>query len=494
MSILRFVLTALLSLSTAHAQTLRTSYTPTANFAYQLDCISGQIRSCEGKADYTKLWTDTFNVNPATNEDVKRWVALRARYEQLTANNDGRGGAWPFDGIHLPHRVLRAGLTASDLKDYQSRLALVLPDVDTREAQRIVETLYAPFAKWWAAHAETVGKPKADTMAASLQSPPIVREVRATFDTLGKPEAARVDAVVHLMLRPGLVPLEGTSGQNLGIDSVAELELTDRPEDRVPVIIHEYAHFVFGALPREKGLALRADIIKAGGAAGGALWGLFNEAQASALGNGRTTRALMSEARFNRYFGIEGSFYADNAVDAVGKALLPLFDEMVAKGESVFAPTFAAQYAKAVRDKMGNALLQPGAFTKEMALFASNALNGALPNEVVRITRTGSMWSHIAACCDDKMRDTFNKERDKTRLIILTPEELTQASHIPTALRVKLNTETEKSKDALLLGVDFPPDESAVIVVLGRDLAGITRALENLMKQATLSARVWAVN
>jgi hypothetical protein len=185
--------------------------------------------------------------------------------------------------------------------------------------------------------------------------------------------------------------------------------------------------------------------------------------------------------------------YAGNTIDAAGKALLPLFDEMIAKGDSVFAPTFPARYVKAMRNKMGDALMLPSAFTKEMALFATHAFDGALANEVVRITRTGSMWSHLGPCCDERKRLTFANERDKTRLIILTPDEVAQATFLPSALQTKLKAAPEASKPSVALAVDFPPDESAVIVVLARDPADITRAREGLMKQPTLSARVWMV-
>jgi hypothetical protein len=121
----------------------------------------------------------------------------------------------------------------------------------------------------------------------------------------------------------------------MGIESFAEFLANDLESDRLPVILHEYAHFMFSTIPKEKGLQLKASVIKAGGVFGGTLWGLLNEAQASALGNGRVARSYMSAERFGKYEAANGSFYANNLIDGAGKALLPVFDEMLANRKSI---------------------------------------------------------------------------------------------------------------------------------------------------------------
>jgi hypothetical protein len=60
-----------------HDQTLRASFTPVANFAYQLDCVSNVQQSCAGRADYIKLWREALKIDSESSPEIKRWVAVR---------------------------------------------------------------------------------------------------------------------------------------------------------------------------------------------------------------------------------------------------------------------------------------------------------------------------------------------------------------------------------------------------------------------------------
>ena len=113
-------------MQTVHAQTLRAEFLPLANFAYQLDCVSGarSQRSCAGTQDFRALWKREFAVDTSTSPDVKRWAALRKEYSSLTSGDGPVDPTWLYGQINFDDRILIAAFAAKDLADYRSRLTL----------------------------------------------------------------------------------------------------------------------------------------------------------------------------------------------------------------------------------------------------------------------------------------------------------------------------------------------------------------------------------
>ena len=288
---------------TAHAQSLRAEFSPLANFAYQLDCVSGTIRQrgCAGADDFRALWKHDFGIDTATSPEVKRWAALRKDYAEISPDNRHSDAQWPHDGMSFSNRILIAAFAARDTSDYHSRLVLLLPDRLVQEANIIVQSLYPPFGKWWKATGASVGKPAADAMISALEAPAIKQQVVELFSFYGAPKAALPAHTAQLMLRPGLADKSLTSGSNFGSTSIVEFFAETKSCDQTPVIVHEYAHYVFGATPRTQALALSDAVKKAGSEIGMPMWGLLDEALATAIGNGRVSRTLMSEARYAEF-------------------------------------------------------------------------------------------------------------------------------------------------------------------------------------------------
>ncbi len=110
----RLIVTAFIVIAaSAHAQTLVARYTPIANFAYQLDCVAGLLHSCAGRGDYEKLWRETFNIDPAKSNEVKRWRELRRAHERLVMpSNPNPEPGWAFNSVSPAQRALAAGLGA----------------------------------------------------------------------------------------------------------------------------------------------------------------------------------------------------------------------------------------------------------------------------------------------------------------------------------------------------------------------------------------------
>lgn len=129
---------------------LTARYTPIANFAYQLDCVSGVLGHCVGRNDYTKLWLDSLGIDASSSPEVSRWRAIRQEHRRMAMPGySAVQPGWSYAALDPDSRVLAAGFGAKDLGDYKSRLALLMHDALSAEAAQIVDRLYGPFRRWW---------------------------------------------------------------------------------------------------------------------------------------------------------------------------------------------------------------------------------------------------------------------------------------------------------------------------------------------------------
>lgn len=325
---IRLLLTLCCAFAMTHAgaQSLRATFTPLANFAYQLDCVSGVARFCAGADDYRALWKQEFGIDTSSSPHVQKWAQLRKEFSLQVQSSGEDSSPIPGSRLDLNKRVLIAAFAANDEADYRSRLALLLPDTLSTQSDKVIRALYPPFLNWWQTVGYAQGKPTADKLSNAIDTPTIQTHVTEIVKIFGAPSAAQAGATVHLMYRPGLVETQNTSGESLGRESVAEFFSSGDPSRATPVMLHEYAHFVFASSEVLRAAALKEGIVKAGGDTGLPIWALFDEAIATALGNGRVHRSLVTAESFAAYAAKTDSFYAVPDIDAAAKAILPLVD------------------------------------------------------------------------------------------------------------------------------------------------------------------------
>ena len=422
--LLRYVVSSLLLLAISqatHAQSLRAEFSPLANFAYQLDCVSGarSQNRCAGANDFRALWKREFSIDTAAAPAVKQWEKLRKEYAAMTSGEVPSDPGWLYGEINFDDRILIAAFAAKDAADYRSRLALLLPDHLAPEASAIVRSLYPTFEKWWKSKGAALGKRASQSMIIALQTPLIKQQVSELFAFYGSPAAGLAPHTVYLMVRPGIVDKGASSGGNFGATSIAEFFVNTDSNEQTPVIVHEYAHYVFAVIPKDQGLALRSKVIKAGGDVGLPAWALLNEALATAIGNGRVSRGLLAPEAYEKFAAKALSFYGVDNIDLSGKAVLPLVDAFIASKRSIFDATFPDAYAKALRDKMAIALNTPATFLNEYSFVVDNALGdgaeGGAPfaSEFKSTSRNMS----VTTCCDGDFRQALQKAANGTSVI-----------------------------------------------------------------------------
>ncbi len=497
----RIALTLFSIFTTDHvgAQTLRATFSPLANFAYQLDCVAGVSRSCAGADDYRLLWKQTFGIDPATSPDVLLWAQLRKEFSRQVQSSGEDPSPIPGSRLDLNKRILIAAFAAKDEADYRSRLALLLPDTLSTKSDQVIRSLYPPFLKWWQSTGYAAGKLNADKLINAVDTPLIQSHVTDIVKIFGTPPAAQAVATVHLMYRPGLVESQNTSGESLGRESVAEFFSSGDPSRAMPVMLHEYAHFVFSSSDVPRAASFRDGIAKSGGDTGLPMWDLFNEAVATALGNGRVHRALVSKESFAAYAAKGDSFYAVPDIDAAAKAILPLVDATIAAGGTVFDDAFAKGYVQAVRERLGDALATPATFMRNYTLIVDSALGSGPQGGApwAKQFSSSGRWMYVMDCCDDKFADAVKTNVGrKMTVVALTPV------HLPSLLNTldlsPVNREaldkalgSADARGAVLVSRDGITPPSIVVVV--NDAAAFERAAAQVAAMPALKAAVFSV-
>ena len=502
-SLLRRVVSLLLLLAiaqTANAQTLRAEFSPLANFAYQLDCVSGarSQHRCAGADDFRALWRRDLGIDTSALPALKQWAKLRKEYAAMTSGEVASDPGWLYGEINFDDRILIAAFAAKDAADYRSRLTLLLPDHLAPEASTIVLSLYPTFEKWWNSKGAALGKPASQSMITALQTPSIKRQVNELFVFYGSPPAALAPHTVYLMVRPGLAAKGLSSGGNFGATSLVEFFARTESREQTPVIVHEYSHYVFGVTPKDKGLALRSNIIKAAGDLGLPAWALLNEAFATAIGNGRVSRSLLEPAAYEKFAAKDLSFYYVENIDLGGKAVLPLVDAFVASKRTIFDATFPDAYAQALREKMAAALNTPATFMNEYSLVVDSTLGegpeGGVPfaSEFQSTSRNMS----VTRCCDGDFRQAIQKAANGTGVIAVASSNFDKLANV-----LRLSDDKQAALDAArrepgavgALLVSRETGSPPLILTVVNDSAALSRAAKLLAAMPALKAGVVSV-
>lgn len=463
-------------------------YAPIANFAYQLDCVSGVLRHCVGRADYAKLWFDALGVDANLSPDVVRWRELRAEHRRMTQPSASLVvPGWPYATIDPDSRVLAAGLGSRDMEDYQSRLALLMHDTISAEASEIVERLYRPFIHWWQAEQDAPGAGAAKVIASRILMPDVQQELASVRAIYGNPRGAERTAVVHLMFRPGIVDGDSLGGQNSGLESFAEFFPKEDGDQRVPVIVHEYAHFVYGSTPVPQAGRLRESIIKSGGDVGGPAWGLLNEALATALGNGRMQRRLMSSDRFSDFVEEPRSFYADEFVDRAGKALLPLVDQMAIDGSSIHDDDFANRFVESLRREFGSELNSPAMHLGDVVVTIDSSLSAdGMLDAFGRQIASYSRWDYRERCCTDRFLRSLTAHPGVTRVALIRSSSIHDFHILPERLRRALDAVVSSSGGAVYVRREEGTPPLIVVAVDEDDVAFAEAAFKAIASSKAL--------
>ena len=326
------------------------------NLVYQLECLpSGADCPFQG------LWKERLGWTTADDQALERRRAIKERYSGFI-DVDERFDDAPlmFDAprmIELSKKLLLAAAGAPDIPAYRARLELVVAPADAAELAAIAERFLPRFRRFFSG-----AQPRLRGVARALG--PYFADARVRGLVARALAFYEVPATAPRRLQIQLIALPaGWTGPTRGeqIELLSTVEIKDGPGSpaaaevatRGSITLHEMFHYCYASVEGERARALAAAFAAADDPGSPAAYSLLNEGVATALGVlARTT-----------YLGTrpsdDGPWYRDAAIDTVAKAVLPLLEERLTSGQSLYQPGFVPEYLRRVRSAMGRQLERP---------------------------------------------------------------------------------------------------------------------------------------
>lgn len=341
------------------------------NLVYALDCLSGVVPSCS-RAAYEKVWNEQFLKTDADRGMLASWLKLHRKYNgsvefaHPTPLPLGQRAMYSVGA-----RLRLAGLLANSVENFVARVdVLTLPE-DRAALSAVVRHFEPRFRAWWAPRSRT-GQAFVLELKRLLGQP----EVVALFSAFREFYSAKVPT--DLPLRFVVLDRPEGGGATFGeqIDGVSLLEVLpgQHANTRLDVAIHELCHFFFYTTPPEVMSAVQRRFLdsKVPGAVAG--YRLFDEAVATALGNGLAQR-LVNRPEFDQRLARARGFYNDADLDRAAKALLPWVETRVTEGRGLADATFVDGYLDVLQHEFGAELTAPRLAFFDLLLFEDEALD-----------------------------------------------------------------------------------------------------------------------
>ena len=367
----------------------RTRVDPLANLIHQLDCMAGRI-ACTRDA-YTELWRGPLHWDGTDEARLAEWRALQLRYRasmdlpvdmprlEYPLNTPAASGR-----LDLPAKLRLAGV-AGDSAAYDAALRMVMSARDAAAVHAIIAHFRPRFERWWQDTASVQLAVAANALSPILQSTAMRDVINRSARFYDAQLPAQTDLTINLIFLPG--QRRGATATQVEDQSIVEVPVNDSPANRIGVIVHEIAHYLYG----EAGAARHATLANELSATpdGAAAYNVLNEAVATAIGNGIVERMHVDSARFAGYSARPRSFYNDKYIDAVAKAIMPLVERSLADGTSLFSSSFGREYLAVVGRTVPHAAADPLIALKHVALYAASDSLDAAYDTIVRAVRPG---------------------------------------------------------------------------------------------------------
>jgi len=336
---------------------LRTS--EIGNLVYQLDCMAERAH-CTSSV-FVDLWK-RLGWTKQDDDALQQWRTLTGRYVQ-SVNLDGSRQehllALPDQArtLDLADKLRLAALGAGDLAQYHNRLELVAQPVDADKLAHIVERFLPRFHTFWLSRHGKLIKQGRD-LGALLRR----RDLLDLCDRAARLYAADIRSPYTIQVNLIALPRNNThhsNGNQIERQAVIETEEGERPATRVGVILHEFFHHLYELSTTDARDRLIERFASSADPAALTTYGLLNESVAAALGNGIVERMVQPAGQYEQYLKRERSFYDDDAIDRVAKAILPALEDRLAHGRTLYDEDFVPEYIRLARVGLGKLVNRP---------------------------------------------------------------------------------------------------------------------------------------
>jgi len=303
---------------------------PLGNLIYQLDCITqAAIFTCS-QSDYIELWHSELKPAEADEKMLLRWKNSRKKLNQSIEYDEPdevqllTSANFPINankGINVLDQVRMMAFAANNLDNYKKMMRFWVPINQLNEELTVLNYFWPRFQAWFNQQQPELDKfvIDAETLVKEHDVDDLLTAMR-TFYQSDLPED--LELPVYLVAHPK--QKAGTNGLVYNENSLIEVLKGEQAKSRLAVVIHEIAHFYHERASIENHLKHMQKFLSKESQTGKIGYYLFNEAIATAIGNGLFEQRMQSAENFKKYQDAPLSFYNNQGIDMAAKSALNL--------------------------------------------------------------------------------------------------------------------------------------------------------------------------
>lgn len=459
------------------------------NLIHHLDCLSDQA-TCT-KELFDDLWRKRLGLDAGDTAALEAWRKLREQ-SQIESGSDleetvsspvpltaGAGSTWT--------KIRHAGYLAPSRDALKKAWRPLVSEESLRAQLEIMERFRPRFLSWWkdSQRAAKALLPQLESAMQKARGPELLGQATRFLGA----ELGERRVFVHLIVQP-VSKSRQSRAEIVDGHMVVEVKPGEEATDRVPVIIHELAHHVWARVPVSRKALVATEMLRAG-RDGVAAWNLFDEVQATVIGNMLASRNVETATRYRAMLERPMAFYADEAIDAGARASVGLFEVALA-GDGVMDSAFVQAFVGALRRDLRSMFDTPMLLLRNVAVNIDDPASGWVDGLATGV-RAWGLWTY-APLGEDGFTRALERFPAMSAAVFVREDQLEKIA--PMAL--VLGTSVQALRGALgpsrgvAVIADRTPDAIAVVFVV-RDpsvMDKLTAAVASCLLQAGVCVRV----
>lgn len=448
------------------------------NLIYQLDCITQPAMFPCSDASFTALWESELQSHDQDKVLLERWRNSRTKldknveYVELPKLDLLTSPNFPINAnnsMNVLDQVRIMAFASQDLNGYVEQLRHWRSINDVAEETLILNHFWPRFNTWFINQKPALELFMSDAEALSKE-----------HDIDGLLTAMQIfyrsDLPDDLVLPVYLVAHPDTSAPTSGLvfneNSLVEVLKGESARSRLAVVIHEIAHFYHERAPLSVHVDHMRHFINNKSSVGKIGYYLFNEAMATAIGNGLLEQRMQSSEHFDKYQQTPLSFYNNKGIDMAAKSAFELVKKQINNMQAidnVFLTTLDRQWTQDLKQIKDN----PQQLLRHMGLIILEDNYNDMVNEVLGTIRPSSAQINTAVDINNPDKLAINKYLLLDSLILAKDWQQVQA----------LKVDGLKTIDKQQTGLTDHTSKDGVhyFIIVSQDKADIMKYVDRLL-------------
>jgi hypothetical protein len=392
--------------------------TAITNLTWQLDTLAGRTNT-EPK-DYEDLWRNDLAWTSADARQLNAWRKLWERHRRERSSDP--------QAMQAAYALNFARASASVPLDYQYRIAAAnAADLDALTAAytklcgkacasrfiRILRHFEPRFTKWWTTEGLPTSRATIDHLHRLLDTanvgPLWESALRFTAGKAATPQLITLNVIVHP--KQYLTNMTATVMEDhMLLEAVDDPEFADR---QLPIVVHEMTHHFYEIAPLPDHLRLVERFAQRPEPYSLSAYSVLNEALAISV-QFLLEKRILTAAQYAEATAKDEDIYGDPFIAQAGRAAMPIVEEMMARGQTLFNDDFVERYVSALGNALGPKTASPRFVVSSRVLIADRR-NDKARDQFTRSVR--GIWS-------DDTWTSLKKFPDMSAVVLLTKRSL----------------------------------------------------------------------